>query len=184
MIKITLFDIFRMEECDPLTTSLGQMFSENGHDLATSFLEDLVAKIKMAPRVSYLRINTLCGDKSHALKVLENLLAEWEWPSRPRLSESHPFLSIHSAGPASVKPQGGEVVVSLECGQSVLRGADVYAAGVLGIERDLRTGDRVSVWTDCANKCTRGLKTRYDSRDKIFIGNGVLKMVSLHSLMH
>lgn len=168
-----------MEELDDFAFSLGQMFEENNHKFSSDFLLQLSKKIHTAPRTSYLRINTLCIDATQALQILADLTTGWQWNSEPELSETYPLILIRSKGPVAVVPYEKEVIVSRECGQSVLRGADVYVAGVLGIERGSAVGCYVSVWADCENRCTRGFKNKYNADAKIFLGNGVLKMVLL-----
>ena len=56
-------------------------------------------------------------------------------------------IAIRGSGPRSAPPDvdGGlpEVIVGRGCGQAVLRGAEVYAPGVVGMPSHIKAGDRV-----------------------------------------
>ena len=72
---------------------------------------------------------------------------------------------------AQVTPKGREVVVGSLCGCAVLRGADVFAPGVLGAPHALSVGDDVSVFADVEDKCLRGFAKEFPGA-KVFVGNG------------
>ncbi len=66
-----------------------------------------------------------------------------------------------------------------------MRGADVFAPGVLGAPPSLRRGDAVSVFADVGAKCLRGTKTTEDAAAAKsppslpglrFVGNGTATM--------
>ncbi|KAJ0059776.1 hypothetical protein NL108_011266, partial [Boleophthalmus pectinirostris] len=95
-----------------------------------------------------------------------------------------------------VEPLQSEVVVGAQCGSAVLRGAHVFAPGIVASPKCkyslqfkngiktlsnwylcvsvMKTGDIVSVFSDIDGKCTRGA-TSFQGH-KVFVGNGVAEM--------
>ncbi|CAB1349511.1 unnamed protein product [Coregonus sp. 'balchen'] len=71
-------------------------------------------------------------------------------------------------------PLSSEVIVGAQCGSAVLRGAHVFAPGILATPKFMKTGDAVSVFSDLEGKCTRGNKDFKGKR--VFVGNGVAEM--------
>ncbi|XP_028289723.1 putative methyltransferase NSUN6 isoform X2 [Gouania willdenowi] len=76
-------------------------------------------------------------------------------------------------GPRCVQQLSSEVVVGAQCANAVLRGANVFAPGILGSPKYMKVGDVVSVFSDLEGRCTRGA-TNYQGK-KVFVGNGVAK---------
>lgn len=72
---------------------------------------------------------------------------------------------------ARIAPTGREVIVGSLCGCAVLRGADVFAPGVLGAPHALAVGDAVAVFADVEDKCLRGFAKEFAGK-KVFVGNG------------
>lgn len=77
-------------------------------------------------------------------------------------------------GPRSVQQLQSEVVVGAQCGNAVLRGAHVFAPGIVACPKFMRAGDVVSVFSDTDGRCTRGA-TNFQGH-KVFVGNGVAEM--------
>lgn len=124
-----------------------------------------------APTESIIRMNTLKLTPDEGLHLLSTNIQKHTIHSNPVF----PYvLHIPSLGPAGVIPKERRVVVSIDCGRAVLRGAPVYAPGILGIEDGYDT--EVSIWVDLSSKCTRGLRSRY-SGPVYFLANGAMKMV-------
>ncbi|CAH2048652.1 unnamed protein product, partial [Iphiclides podalirius] len=69
-----------------------------------------------------------------------------------------------------------EVIVDVLCATAVLRGAHVFAPGVLGLPSNCTLGERVEVYGDLDGRCNRGLKVPYTGK-KIYVGTGYLKML-------
>ncbi|OXU22955.1 hypothetical protein TSAR_002126, partial [Trichomalopsis sarcophagae] len=76
----------------------------------------------------------------------------------------------------NLERQQYEVIVDAACGAAVLRGAHIYAPGVLGMPRGLKVGDIVSVYADLEQACKKGLVTEYDKKNKLFVGNGIVQL--------
>lgn len=53
-----------------------------------------------------------------------------------------------------------------------MRGAQVFAPGVMGAPKSLSKGDLVCVFADIEGKCCKGLTTFYDGHT-FFVGNGI-----------
>jgi 16S rRNA C967 or C1407 C5-methylase (RsmB/RsmF family) len=142
-------------------------------------LANLLSALSRPPLRTTVRV---VGTRSPA-SVLQELSALVPPEFSPTM---HPLLSHCLVVPmfdrsASVRPSAPAVVVDRACGLAVLRGADVFAAGVLGMAANLTRGERVSVWADLLNRTRRGTTLRgaaalSDSgTDFKFVGNGVLE---------
>ena len=103
------------------------------------------------------------------------------------------LVMVPNVGPCSekVKPQYPNIIVGLLCGCSVLRGADVFAPGVLGAPKGMDVvyltvvlsvwlftsgvtkGQVVSVFADVDGSCRKGLVVPYEGKT-VFVGNGLL----------
>ncbi|XP_023828870.1 tRNA (cytosine(72)-C(5))-methyltransferase NSUN6 isoform X3 [Salvelinus sp. IW2-2015] len=83
-------------------------------------------------------------------------------------------LLLPVIGPRPVVQLSSEVIVGAQCGSAVLRGAHVFAPGILATPKFMKTGDAVSVFSDLEGKCTRGNKDFKGKR--VFVGNGVAEM--------
>ncbi|KAG2174935.1 hypothetical protein INT43_005997 [Umbelopsis isabellina] len=67
-----------------------------------------------------------------------------------------------------------EVMIDTSAGTAVLRGADIFAPGILAAESDTHVDNTVAIMVDMDKKCLRGRSKRFDGR-KIHVGNGILK---------
>ncbi|XP_031560428.1 tRNA (cytosine(72)-C(5))-methyltransferase NSUN6-like isoform X2 [Actinia tenebrosa] len=84
-------------------------------------------------------------------------------------------LVIPGTGPHDMTPSRKEIIVDTICGTAVLRGADVFAPGVMGAHPGIQKGDEVSVYADLDNGCRKGFAKPYEGR-KMFVGNGTALM--------
>ncbi|XP_073956961.1 tRNA (cytosine(72)-C(5))-methyltransferase NSUN6 isoform X3 [Choristoneura fumiferana] len=80
--------------------------------------------------------------------------------------------------PVDVKPENNnsEVIVDAMCGAAVLRGAHVFAPGVMGLPAGCSINDKVNIYGDLEGKCKKGLKVVYTGK-KQFVGTGYLRMM-------
>ncbi|KAM3860532.1 tRNA (cytosine(72)-C(5))-methyltransferase NSUN6 [Diretmus argenteus] len=83
-------------------------------------------------------------------------------------------LLLPVIGPRAVEQLRSEVVVGAQCGSAVLRGAHVFAPGIIASAKYMKSGDMVSVFSDLEGKCTRGARCFQGKR--VFLGNGVAQM--------
>ncbi|RWS03144.1 putative methyltransferase NSUN6-like protein [Dinothrombium tinctorium] len=153
-----------------------RQFSKSGIDF-----KQIEQWLTIPPRFTTLRVNTSRKNVDEAIEQLKVIFAN----KCRRLSNTHYSISKHPIISdliiieveggfkcREVLPEGKEVIVDLRCGQSVLRGAEIYAAGVVGAPNSLKSDDKVAVFVDIDGKCLRGWKRRYEGR-KVFLGNGV-----------
>jgi 16S rRNA C967 or C1407 C5-methylase (RsmB/RsmF family) len=70
-------------------------------------------------------------------------------------------------------PASKEIIVDCEGGSAVLRGADVFVPGILGMVDGIVVGEKVSVWADLEGKCIKGWKRAFTGGSKRFLGNGI-----------
>ncbi|XP_062235894.1 tRNA (cytosine(72)-C(5))-methyltransferase NSUN6 isoform X1 [Platichthys flesus] len=89
----------------------------------------------------------------------------------PRIPD---VLLLPVDGPRPVKQLSSEVVVGAQCGNAVLRGAHVFAPGIIASPKYMKAGDVVSVFSDLEGRCTRGA-TSFQGK-KVFVGNGVAEL--------
>lgn len=132
--------------------------------------------LSLPPRYTTIRVNLLKITLVDAIKLLEKELQnqyEGKIASLPTVNSHHclpEVLVIESNGMQSVEPLAKEVVVGRKCGSSVLRGAEVYAPGVVAASPHLKVGDPVAVFVDLTDTCLRGSK--YFNGQKMFVGKG------------
>ncbi|XP_047424015.1 tRNA (cytosine(72)-C(5))-methyltransferase NSUN6 isoform X2 [Mugil cephalus] len=128
-----------------------------------------------------------CVRASTHLAPLEEIRQKLEEELKKQMSSSsadevqilpHPqitdVLLLPVVGPRPVKQLSSEVVVGAQCGSAVLRGAHVFAPGILASPKYMRAGDVVSVFSDLEEKCTRAAISFQGN--KVFVGNGVAEM--------
>ncbi|XP_063094585.1 tRNA (cytosine(72)-C(5))-methyltransferase NSUN6-like isoform X2 [Cavia porcellus] len=71
----------------------------------------------------------------------------------------------------NIKKQQCEAVVGAQCGNAVLRGAQVYVPGIVSASSFMKAGDVISVYSDIKGKCKKGAR-EFDGT-KVFLGNGI-----------
>ncbi|KRY91097.1 putative methyltransferase NSUN6 [Trichinella pseudospiralis] len=135
--------------------------------------------MKIPPLYSTVRVNTMKIGIHQAKERMKILLSE-QYKAK---ENKKPEVSIHwclndvlvltGSGPHQKEPFPTEIYVDKKCGKSVLRGADIYSAGILGSNRWFAKGSNVSVYMDLEGKCRLGWKRPYDKR-KLYLGNGVI----------
>ncbi|KAJ9583814.1 hypothetical protein L9F63_021846, partial [Diploptera punctata] len=96
----------------------------------------------------------------------------------------HPVLKdtiiIGNCKQAEINCVEKEVIVDAVCGAAVLRGAHIYAPGVMGMLPGIHCGDTVSVFADRLGKCKKGLAKPFLDDTRFFIGNGIACMERKH----
>ncbi|XP_028390972.1 putative methyltransferase NSUN6 [Dendronephthya gigantea] len=151
---------------------------ENGLDSKKEILGRIFNNLSKPPKYTVVRINTLQCSIAEAKSSLQNYL-EQEYPYGSGQSfnaTGHPHIPdilLVSAVDVSSKPKEcpNEVIVGCQCGTAVLRGAHVFAPGVIAAPIGMKRGDVVSVYSDVDGQCRKGLTKKFGGR-KIFVGNG------------
>ncbi|XP_071545005.1 tRNA (cytosine(72)-C(5))-methyltransferase NSUN6 [Panulirus ornatus] len=139
-------------------------------------LDKSLCILSIPPKFTTVRVNLMNTTLNEVLTIIkEHIRYQYVGKTTP-LPLVYPhhtlpdLLVIESFGIHKVQPATKEVVVGRMCGSAVLRGAEVYAPGVLGASPDLRVGESVAVYADLDDSCLRGCKV-FSGR-KMFIGNG------------
>ncbi|OQR74370.1 putative methyltransferase NSUN6-like [Tropilaelaps mercedesae] len=134
------------------------------------------------PQYTTLRVNTLAVSVAEAKARLQTYVDSCSRgePEKGYVVTEHPQLDdtlvvISSKNRIQLTPAHRQVIVDLECGEAVLRGANVFVPGLMGAPGSLTQGDEVAVYADVDNDCRRGNK-RYYKGGKVFVGNGVARL--------
>lgn len=139
-------------------------------------MDKLLAWMCLTPKTTTVRVNQLKTTADELCLKVENSILLPEMPSirvHPHFSN---ILSISSFDGASTIPVGElkEIVVDVKCAASLLRGAHLYAPGVLSMASNTKIGERVNVYADVEGTCKKGTNVTYEST-KVFIGIGIVK---------
>ena len=67
-------------------------------------------------------------------------------------------------------------VIDLKCAQAILRGADLFVPGIVGLSFDVRKGDLISIFADLNGKCLKGSDAygyfKSNSNGLLLVANG------------
>ncbi|XP_039966533.1 tRNA (cytosine(72)-C(5))-methyltransferase NSUN6 isoform X2 [Bactrocera neohumeralis] len=148
-----------------------------------SQLEELMSWLCKVPTITTYRVNSLRTTVPAFKQKLQEILHE-RYTQPPKVYEIPSIPEVLCILPTSfgvdMKQKQSdlqrEVVVDSCCGAALLRGAHIYAPGVLAMEAGTKLNEEVLVYADLAGKCKQGTNIRYDSLDKIFLGVGVVRM--------
>ncbi|XP_050299786.1 tRNA (cytosine(72)-C(5))-methyltransferase NSUN6 [Anthonomus grandis grandis] len=134
-----------------------------------------------APTITSYRVNTLKAQKEAVIELLQNKLNKMyganivNCQSTEKLDNTVLIKHLEVKHSSFVKYQN-EIIVDTICAAAVLRGANIYAPGVLGMVSGTQVDDKVSIYADLNKKCKKGLLNIFLDPKKIFIGNGIVKM--------
>ncbi|XP_049873958.1 tRNA (cytosine(72)-C(5))-methyltransferase NSUN6 [Pectinophora gossypiella] len=136
--------------------------------------------LSQPPKYTTFRVNKL---KKFDLKNLVNFLSaqskELNCSQLPKFYFLRPDCLVVEQWPPYLIPDKlkceHEVVVDALCAAAVLRGAHVFAPGVMGLSPDCKVGEKVDIYGDLEGHCKRGLKIKYTGK-KVYVGTGILKM--------
>ncbi|XP_026327101.1 putative methyltransferase NSUN6 [Hyposmocoma kahamanoa] len=130
------------------------------------------------PKFTTFRVNTL---KSFNCNILEDFLLKQSEELNATVLKFH-FLRSDClvlerwSKNVTMETSDNEVIVDPLCAAAVLRGAHVFAPGVMGLPTSCKLGDRVDIYGDLDGQCKRGLKVKYTGK-KLYVGTGYLKML-------
>nr|XP_008000624.2 tRNA (cytosine(72)-C(5))-methyltransferase NSUN6 isoform X1 [Chlorocebus sabaeus] len=154
-----------------IVTALGKQEAERK-------FETLLKHLSHPPSFTTVRVNTHLASVQHVKNLLlDELQKQFNGLSIPILQ--HPDLQdvllIPVIGPRkNIKKQQCEAIVGAQCGNAVLRGAHVYAPGIVSASKFMKAGDVVSVYSDIKGKCKKGAR-EFDGT-KVFLGNGISEL--------
>ncbi|KAH0627505.1 hypothetical protein JD844_003276 [Phrynosoma platyrhinos] len=156
---------------DELVAAIGPLEAEQKY-------ESLLNNLSHPPAFTTVRVNTHLASVQHIRSLLcEELHKQYASLNVPVLQ--HPqlpdILLIPVIGPRKdLQKLTNEVIVGAQCGSAVLRGAHIYAPGIVSASKFMKAGDLVSVYSDIEGKCKRGAKEFLGT--KVFIGNGISEL--------
>ncbi|XP_023078913.1 tRNA (cytosine(72)-C(5))-methyltransferase NSUN6 isoform X1 [Piliocolobus tephrosceles] len=154
-----------------IVTALGKQEAERK-------FETLLKHLSHPPSFTTVRVNTHLASVQHVKNLLlDELQKQFNGLSVPILQ--HPdlqdLLLIPVIGPRkNIKKQQCEAIVGAQCGNAVLRGAHVYAPGIVSASKFMKAGDVISVYSDIKGKCKKGAR-EFDGT-KVFLGNGISEL--------
>ncbi|XP_049956448.1 tRNA (cytosine(72)-C(5))-methyltransferase NSUN6 isoform X1 [Schistocerca serialis cubense] len=155
-------------------------YSDNPNDK-----QRLLAWLMTTPHFTTLRVNTLKSSVKDVIAAINDALQkqceEYGIDEMPQVFVHPKLPETVVVGPWNVNEldldiKQQEVIVDVACGIAVLRGADVFAPGVMGMQTGAQIGDIVSVFADVSKNCKKGLQCVYPDDQKYFVGNGIVRM--------
>ncbi|XP_023247977.1 putative methyltransferase NSUN6, partial [Copidosoma floridanum] len=144
-------------------------------------LEQLISWMSSTPKNIVIRVNTILCEPSTVHHKINEFLKQYSRPlpnikTFPHVEELIVINSWEGNRGSKLTTVANELIVDAACGVAVLRGAHIFAPGVLGMPRGLKIGDKVSVYADLKKNCKKGLVINYDINSKLFIGNGIVNL--------
>ncbi|XP_058877021.1 tRNA (cytosine(72)-C(5))-methyltransferase NSUN6-like [Acipenser ruthenus] len=148
--------------------------------------EALLTRLSQPPGFTTVRLNTHLA----SVECIQDLLSEEIQKQLKDLRKCdvrilpHPklpdVLLIPVIGPRETLARySSEVIVGVQCGNAVLRGAHVFAPGIVSAPKFMKVGDVVSMFSDIDGKCTRGAMEFQGN--KVFVGNyGNSSQINIH----
>lgn len=144
-----------------------------------NLLPDLLPWLCLAPTTTTYRVNLLKSTPElFKTEIQEILKTRYKTPPKIETYSDIPELVCIGPTEKALNPTEGqkEIIVDSCCAAAVLRGAHIYAIGVLAMESGTKINDIVNVYADLAQKCKKGLNIRYGSKEKVYLGQGKVLM--------
>ncbi|KAL1451731.1 hypothetical protein WDU94_006081 [Cyamophila willieti] len=158
----------------------GQLsFSQKYANMYNTENEQFLQYLASTPKYTTVRVNLKNYKPQELVDIFRDQLVQ-------RYGES-PEVYVHPQLPdcivlgalsklsQSVVDHPYQIIVDQSCALAVLRGADVFAPGVLAMPVGIPKGTLVSVYGDLARKCLRGQIAPY-THHKVLIATGEMKM--------
>lgn len=139
--------------------------------------------LMQTPPVTTIRVDLMRPSAVESIKDRVRALFNTHYGSDKNVSfVEHPFMpelvGISALSTGCTLPEEitkrREVIVDSNCGRSILRGAHVFAPGVLAMSKQCSEGDLVNVFVDLQGKCKKGsfdFAPEEENR-KMFVGVG------------
>lgn len=151
-----------------------------------SGIDDILQVIATPPPLTTLRINTNIvstpADKEKLVEELKSSLPEGQFElieSPARIPNTigifHPHNEERDDDELTV-PTHPLVVVDARCGESVLRGADIFVPGVVSVAKGINCGDTVSIVADINEVLRHGEDPERLSGSGIYVGDGIAQL--------
>ncbi|XP_073842543.1 tRNA (cytosine(72)-C(5))-methyltransferase NSUN6 isoform X1 [Musca autumnalis] len=144
-----------------------------------TLLDGLLPWLCRTPSVTTYRVNLLKTTQETFKAQVEQLLKQ-RYNNPPQVFTLSDLPEVVCISPAdyALNPisEQKEIIVDSCCGAAVLRGAHIYSIGVIGMETGTQVGDLVNVYADLSGKCKKGSNIRYESDQKVYLGQGKVLM--------
>eukprot|EP00088_Acartia_fossae_P047166 TRINITY_DN5111_c0_g1_i1.p1 TRINITY_DN5111_c0_g1~~TRINITY_DN5111_c0_g1_i1.p1 ORF type:complete len:447 (-),score=97.17 TRINITY_DN5111_c0_g1_i1:9-1349(-) len=162
-------DVF---SCDEVSASVCKYLCRRGNVTVSQ----MNSWLRKPPELTCVRVNTFKSTQQQTISALKQHLAqENDAFDICQVNEEIITLKTKKKFRNEVVLLEHEVIVDVMCGLAVLRGANVFAPGILSLSPGSSDGDQVSVYADLDKKCLRGHAKVYTGR-KVHVGNGLLKV--------
>lgn len=130
------------------------------------------------PETTYLRVNLVKVKREELIKKIENVTA-----GNDVKIEAHGILNDvivitknkNSKLGVEYEVEEKSIIVGSSCAAAVLRGAEIFAPGILAASISLNKGDKVAVYADLTNKLLKG-STKFEVQNYTFLGVGVARL--------
>lgn len=86
------------------------------------------------------------------------------------------ILKNNDCNTTTTNTNNREVIVDCICAASILRGSHLYAPGVLAMQSGTKLQECVNIYADLDGNCRKGFTAIYNSKNKLFIGTGCVKL--------
>lgn len=150
------------------------------------------------PKWTTIRINTLrCTDNKKSIDHIQTFLNDSYKTLNEMLNSEHKvetpicypvnelvneciIFKSSVNNKLTIKELGKCVIIDPKCGQAIMRGADIFIPGVIGVSLNAKANDEVSIYVDLFGKCLKGadankfLSTGNNLENTKFVGNGWL----------
>ena len=134
--------------------------------------ENLSKWLVTPPNTTYLRVNTVKISRKELIEKIKEISEDLIEPQE-LLSDVIVIKKAEQNCEIEMDKNLQSIVVGSGCAAAVLRGAQIYAPGILGAPSNLKSGDSVNVFTDLTNKLLKGA-IKYDITNFVFIGQGIM----------
>ncbi|XP_078453941.1 tRNA (cytosine(72)-C(5))-methyltransferase NSUN6 isoform X2 [Lampetra planeri] len=152
-----------------------------GADVAERRFRAVLRRLQLPPSFTCVRYNSLHVSPAEAASLLGSHIQQHGQVCGGEIPVLHhpqvPDILLVPVLETRVQQEHGlpQVVVAVECGNAVLRGAHVYVPGILAAPKTMRAGDRVAVFVDIGGQCRRGT-VKPLCGPVLFVGNGVARL--------
>ncbi|XP_017780642.1 PREDICTED: putative methyltransferase NSUN6 [Nicrophorus vespilloides] len=138
------------------------------------------------PKISSYRVNTLhCTLESVIDQIRDQLekISTIRNCKTPRVYQHEVLKDVVIVDNYDLKDleltgRTNEIIVDVHCGAAVLRGAHIFAPGIIGMTSGTKVDDEVSIYVDVDKVCKKGLKAF--EGNKVYVGNGIARMDRHH----
>lgn len=140
--------------------------------------------LQETPKNTVVRVNTLRTSCETVRMHIEKTVLEATYlPALPVVDKHMDlpevlFIGCIDGKLISHEPRSDckEIIVDTSCAAAVLRGSHIYGVGCLAMQSNTKIDEIVNVFADLEGKCRRGMNCVYESKNKMYIGFGLVKM--------